>query len=245
MKLLGELIGKDVKHLLFIDYEGTQFDHEIIAIGAVLVDVDENAAPCSEPSNFKCYIKPASKVGSVITTMTGITEEFLKENGISFVQAMKDLSLFLGERTNNIKVVTYGNQDKRMLTKSFEMWNDGSSFLFSFVNYLNRNNIDISPFFAKYIRGSKNNLISLIHLREFFSIPSSGNSHDPLVDSLDLYNVYKEFSSNKDKILSSYLLLLENSDLLVEPVRRAIVRVIKGNTLSKEEFVKILEEYFK
>ena len=31
MKLIEQVIKKDTKHLLFLDLEGTQFEHEIIA----------------------------------------------------------------------------------------------------------------------------------------------------------------------------------------------------------------------
>ena len=52
MKLIEQVIKKDTKHLLFLDLEGTQFEHEIIAIGAVLVDLDEEKRVKDEIKTF-------------------------------------------------------------------------------------------------------------------------------------------------------------------------------------------------
>lgn len=41
MKSLFKLIGKR-KTIIFLDLEGTQFSHEMIAFGAVRVDLDKN-----------------------------------------------------------------------------------------------------------------------------------------------------------------------------------------------------------
>src|SRR5574344_2364013 len=200
MKLLKQII-EDCQHLLFLDLEGTQFSHEVIAIGAVLVDCDANGVPVGPDTTFKCYVKAEASVGSVVTAMTGIDEEILDKEGISFEEAMTKLNEFIGNKSANLKVLTYGNQDKHMLACSFRLVDNPSPFMTSFVNYLQRNNIDVGSFFSRYVRGKKNELVSLTHMREFFSIAPSGDAHDPLVDTIDLYHIYQAFSADKGRII--------------------------------------------
>ncbi len=243
MKLLKTVLG-ECDHLLFLDLEGTQFSHETIAIGAVLVDCDKNYKAIGEPTTFKCFVKASTDIGIVITTMTGITEEILEQEGISFSEAMMKLNSFIGKRSNNLRVLTYGNQDCHMLSCSFRLADDKSPFLDSFVKYLLRNNVDVGTFFSRYIRGKKNELVSLTHMREFFSIEPSGNPHDPLVDSLDLYHIYQAFTSDKEIIKKSYKRLLKDSNIIPVPIKNIVVDLLNGKTVKPEDLDRVLDIYF-
>jgi len=245
MKLLKTIL-KGSKNLLFIDFEGTQFSHEIIAIGAVLVKCDEECIPCCPPKTFKCYIKSKAKIGSLVTNMTGIDKELLESKGISFSEAMKKLNDFLGEDSKDLKVLTYGNQDIRMLMSSLrhDKDNENAEFLNSFVTYLKRNTVDMGAFFSRYIRGKKNELISLVKLRDYFGIKPSGNSHDPLVDSLDLYNIYLAFTTDKKLIISSYKRILRVSNIVPDPIKHIVIALLNEKTVTPEDFDRLLEKYF-
>lgn len=243
MKLLKQII-EDCDHLLFIDLEGTQFSHEVIAIGALIVDCDEKGAPVGEAKTFKCYVKAEASIGSVVTAMTGIDNEKLEKEGIPFQEAMAELNDFIGNKTNNLKVLTYGNQDKHMLSCSFRLVEKPTPFLTSFVNFLIRNNIDVGSFFSRYIRGKKNELVSLTHMREFFSIAPSGDAHDPLVDTIDLYHIYQAFSADKGRIISAYKKLLKNSNIVPQPIKTLICNLVKGQSVTPEDLDKLLEVYF-
>lgn len=245
MKLLKTIL-KGSKNLLFIDFEGTQFSHEIIAIGAVLVKCDDECVPCCPPKTFKCYIKSKAKIGSLVTNMTGIDKGLLESEGISFADSMEKLNDFIGEDSKDLKVLTYGNQDMRMLMSSLRHTHDSENaeFLKSFVTYLKRNTVDMGAFFSRYIRGKKNELISLIKLRDYFNIPASGNSHDPLVDSLDLYHIYLAFTTDKKLIISSYKRILRVSNIVPDPIKHIVVALLNEKTVTPEDFDKLLEKYF-
>jgi inhibitor of KinA sporulation pathway (predicted exonuclease) len=243
MKILKSVLD-DCQHLLFIDLEGTQFGHEVIAIGAVLIDCDKDYIPVGKPDFFKCYVKANTDIGTVIEAMTGITDELLEKEGISFEEAMERLNTFLGHRTNNLKMLTYGDQDCHMLSCSYKMTEEKSPFLKSFIGYLLRNNVDMGTFFSRYIRGKKNELVSLTHMREFFSIPPSGEAHDPLVDATDLYHIYEAFSSDKELIKKSYKKLLKDTNIIPQPIKTLIVQLVDGKDVSAADFDKILDIYF-
>jgi inhibitor of KinA sporulation pathway (predicted exonuclease) len=243
MKLLKTIL-EDCQHLLFLDLEGTQFSHEVVAIGAVLVDCDSNYKPVGTETTFKCFIKPSTDIGTVVTAMTGITDELLDKEGISFSEAMEKLNAFLGTRSVKTKVLTYGDQDCHMLSCSYRLCDDKTPFLKSFVNYLLRNNVDVGTFFSRYIRGKKNELVSLTHMREFFSLPPAGTAHDPLVDSLDLYHIYQAFASDKELVKESYKKLLKNSNIVPLPMKALIVQLIDGKDVSVDDFDKVLDIYF-
>lgn len=245
MELLKKYIGENTENILFLDIEGTQIKHEVIAIGAVLTAVDENLCPVGETTTFKCFVKPNSKVGNLVTMITGINEEILELEAIDFVEALHKLSVFLGNKTKNLKILTYGNQDKVMMKNSFRVFDDHTQFTKSFMAFIERNIVDISPFFARYINGNKSSLISLINLRNFFKLEPAGQSHDPLVDSLDLFNIYNLVSKNPSLIIDSYEQMLLNSDILPKPVKKLVISLYRGETVTKEDFLKNISEFFK
>ena len=72
-KLLTVLKGHKV--LVFMDYEGTQFSHEMIAIGAILVVIDQKTGRIKKKkAPFKTYVKAHNRIGSYVERLTGINE---------------------------------------------------------------------------------------------------------------------------------------------------------------------------
>lgn len=243
MKLLDKLLD-GTRHLLFLDLEGTQFGHEVIAIGAVLTDVNEKYVPVGEMKTFKCFVKAKTRIGPVVTAMTGIDAEELDEEGISFEESMQKLNEFMGDKVKDTKVLTYGNQDAHMLNCSYKLTENPSLFLKNFVRYLVRNNIDIGTFFSRYLRGKKNEMVSLTHMREFLNIPPSGSAHDPLVDAVDLYHVYEAFTKDKNLLKNSYKRLIIRTQIVPQPLKPLIVALIDGKNVTPEDLERVLDLYF-
>lgn len=90
MKILQNEFPKTDK-LLFLDLEGTQYHHEIIEIGAILVSLDdEKRIDRSIPfKHLKVYCKPHEEVGKVVTDLTGITEDIISEKQLIILQLIK------------------------------------------------------------------------------------------------------------------------------------------------------------
>lgn len=81
MKSLVKAINKR-KHILFIDLEGTQFSHEMIALGAVKVDLDYKFRVKKIYKGIKFYVKSVGPIGHFVQDLTGITPELLSSDGL-------------------------------------------------------------------------------------------------------------------------------------------------------------------
>ena len=72
-------ILKGRKQLIFIDFEGTQFSHEIIAIGCCKVKCDENGKIIDKDyKSYKRYVKSCGPIGKIVTNITSINNNTLK-----------------------------------------------------------------------------------------------------------------------------------------------------------------------
>ena len=81
MKQISKIV-KSYKHLVFLDFEGTQYSHEIIAIGATVASIKSNGQIKKYHASFKRYVKAKNPIGNFVTNLTGITEEKLKSEKI-------------------------------------------------------------------------------------------------------------------------------------------------------------------
>ena len=80
-----ERLLKGHKSLVFLDFEGTQFSHEMIAIGAVHAVIDRHGYIKKSKKPFRIYVKAHNRVGKIVTDLTGITEDMLKQKGVKHV----------------------------------------------------------------------------------------------------------------------------------------------------------------
>ena len=106
------------KYILFFDLEGTQHSQEMIAIGAVLCSLDKHGKIKREKAPFKRYVKAKNKVGRIVVNLTGITDDLIKEQGISFLDAMKDLKKYCGLAWKKALFVSFGTNDIRILNQT-------------------------------------------------------------------------------------------------------------------------------
>ena len=84
MKSLAKLLNNR-KHILFIDLEGTQFTHEMIAFGAVKVDLDNDGNIKKVYPGIKEYVKPIGAIGKFVEQLTGINQDLLNKNSFLWV----------------------------------------------------------------------------------------------------------------------------------------------------------------
>ena len=84
MQTLKKLL-KGHKTAVFLDLEGTQFSHEVIALGAIKCKLDENANIIEEEKNgLLVYVFAQNPIGRIIKSLTHIDEDLIAQNGISF-----------------------------------------------------------------------------------------------------------------------------------------------------------------
>ena len=94
MRQINKIV-KSYKHLVFLDFEGTQYSHEIIAIGATVASIKSNGHIKKYYASFKRYVKPKNPIGNFVTKLTGITEDKIKSDGIRFSVMLEDFKNIL------------------------------------------------------------------------------------------------------------------------------------------------------
>ena len=116
-KLVKGLKGH--KTLVFLDFEGTQFSHEMIALGAIAVTIDPKTGRIKKRKEpIRIYVLAKNKIGGYVSNLTGITEETLRKEGVTFDTAMKALKKYVGLYFKKATFITFGNHDLRILNQS-------------------------------------------------------------------------------------------------------------------------------
>ena len=118
MKRFEKLL-KTHKYVLFMDFEGTQYSHEMIAIGAVLGKLKNNGTFIAAKKPFKVYVKAKNKIGNYVVNLTGITEKKLQDEGVSFKSAITAMKKYCGLAFKKCSFCTFGNHDMKILSQSF------------------------------------------------------------------------------------------------------------------------------
>ena len=95
MKKLTRLL-KGRKYICFLDFEGTQFSHEMIAFGALFTYLNKNGEIVKQKKAIKYYVKSKNQIGKFVKNLTGITEKDLDKYGVDFATAMKELKKYCG-----------------------------------------------------------------------------------------------------------------------------------------------------
>ena len=243
--LMRELLKKLKKAncLLFIDFEGTQFTHEIIAVGAVKCYIVENGNLLDyDKEGLKCYVKARSQIGPLVSKMTSINESLLKEKGISWDEAILMIDNYLGDDKDNACIISFGNNDARMIhdsnryshPKNLHITKKWFNHYFDFLTFINN-----------YIRDERGNNYSLVNYLHLFNLTPHGVSHDPLNDAFDLMNLFFAFLKEKDIVYSKYLNVLLHEKKIPDPIKSMIKKLSSGLDLSSEEFKQMMYDYLK
>ena len=230
------------KVLVFLDFEGTQFSHEMIAIGGLCVTIDTKTGRIKKRKQpFKIYVKPHNKIGNYVVELTGITEKLIKDKGVSFDTALKALKKYVGLHFKNATFITFGNHDMRILNQSI-------SYNFTYpkdiTSQIQKNYFDYLPFISEFIRDENGNPLSLIHYCELFKVQEAGTAHDPEVDAINLANLYDAFLENIDLVKNEYLKHLQkHTGNLPYPIALTVQKLANEETVTAEEFEGFVKEY--
>lgn len=227
-------------YICFMDFEGTQFSHEMIAIGAVLATLDRKGNIKRQKEAFKIFVKAKNKVGSYVENMTGISDKLLQEQGVSFYKAMNELRNYCGSAFKKCSFVTFGNHDIRILNQSCSYNLDLPKDI---VSRIHHHYIDFSALISEFIRDANGNPYSLLNYCKLFNVKEIGTAHDPRSDAINLANLYQAFISTPDIVLEEYLKLLGNQHHLPEPIAKAVEALTSGKDFSAEEFKEAARKY--
>lgn len=240
-KKLKKLL-KGYSSVVFLDFEGTQFTHEMIAIGALHVSLDglKNIKKRKEP--FKLYVKATNNIGNYITELTGITQDILNKQGVTFYTAMQELKKYVGRNFKRSVFITFGNHDLKILNETIS---HNLSYPKEITSTIQKNYGDFAAFMNQFVKDSKGCALSLIHACEHFNAKIEGPSHDPSIDAINLANLYQAFLDNKELLANDYKNALANSIRQNEVIYEVINRLNKGETITPETYESIIKECLK
>ena len=241
MKKLNNLL-KGHRYIAFLDFEGTQFSHEMIALGAVLAVLDKNGHIKKLKPSLKIYVKAKNKIGKYVTDLTGITQDILDKKGVSFAKAMQDLKKYLGLHFKKCSFITYGNHDMRILGQSISYNLDAPKEI---CQQIQKNYIDYSVFINEFIRDKNGNPLSLVHNCELFGVALVGEAHDPAVDAINLANLYEAFLNHQDLVAEQYKSAVTKSGHFPSPVLNIIRKLNEGETVTPEVYEQEIKDYLK
>ena len=233
---------KGHKILVFLDFEGTQFSHEMIAIGAVSCGIDPKTGKIKRMKDpFKIYVRAHNKIGGYVSELTGITEDTLRKKGVTFDTAMKELKKYVGINFKKATFVTFGNHDLRIINQSI-MYN--MHYPKEITSQVQKNYLDFSALLNEFIKDDAGNALSLVHFCELFDIKEAGPAHDPEVDAINLANLYNAFVTKPDLVASEYLKHLRlHSGSFPGPINKAVVALASGKDVTAKEFEEEVKKY--
>ncbi|MCR5184579.1 MAG: hypothetical protein K6C32_00645 [Bacilli bacterium] len=241
MKKINSIL-KGRKYIAFLDFEGTQFSHEMIAIGGVLVSLDKNDRIKKMKEPFKILVKAKNKIGSYVVDLTHITEEMLKTDGVTFHTALTELKKYLGLRFKKCLFVTYGNHDMRILNQSIAY---NFSYPKDVTSQIQKNYLDYASVISEFVRDDNGNPLSLVKNCELFGVKIAEPIHDPASDAINLANLYDAFLAHPEIVEREYIKSLLKVNHFPDPIRRASEKLVNGEDLSVKEFNSFVKDYLK
>lgn len=231
-----------VKTLCFLDLEGTQFSHEMIALGAVKVNIRKDGSIKKIHRGYYTLVKAKNKVGKVVTDLTGITDNELKKNGVPFRVAVANLKKYMGRDFTKCKYITFGNHDLRIIAQSLAYNLDVKK---EDVQILIKHHFDFSEFASSYVKDENNNNYSLANFLKVFNVEFKGEQHNALADALNLVYLYDALLKRKDILKIEYTKVLAKQRHLPEPVHNVLNDLLNDKTVTKADFEKYVEESLK
>ena len=241
MKALDKHLN-NVKTLCFLDLEGTQFSHEMIAMGALKVSIKKDGTIKKIHRGIYSLVKSKNRVGNVVTELTGITDAQLKKNGVSFRQVMDMLKKYMGRDYTKCKYVTFGSHDLRIIAQSLAHNLDAKK---EDVQILIKHNFDLAEFASNYVKDENNNNYSLANFLKVFGLEFKGTQHNALSDAINLAYLYDALLKNKDIMKEEYMKVLGKMRHLPDPVHSVLEDLASGKTVTPQDFEKYVEESLK
>ena len=225
-----------------MDLEGTQFTHEMIAIGAVKVDLKKDGSIKKIHKGFYTLVKAKNRIGKVVTDLTGITDADLKEKGVSFRAAIEQLKKYMCRDYSKCLFVTFGNHDFRIMAQSLAHNLDVKK---EDVEMVIKHQFDFAEFANNYVKDEKNNNLSLANMLKVFNIDFEGTQHNALADTLNLVYLYDAFIKNREVLKNEYRKTLGMYRHLPQPIHQAIEKLANKENVTAEEFEKFVDQSLK
>ena len=237
-KVLRILKGR--KYICFLDFEGTQFSHEMIAYGAYFAYLNKNGeiVKCKNP--IRDYVKCKNSIGRYVKELTKITEKDLELYGVDFNTAMRRIKKYCGLCFKKTMFVTFGNHDIRIINQSCSYNLNAPRDI---CDVIKKNYLDFQSVIGEFVRDDNGNQLSLTHCLEKFGVEFDGTAHDPMYDAINLAKLYNEFIKQKDIVLNEYCKILKRANVGPEPVNKVIKKLLAGDTITSDEFIDYIREY--
>lgn len=233
-------VFKGHRHLVFLDFEATQFSHEMIAYGAVLVTIDKNGYITKSKNPIKRFVIPKNAIGRYVENLTKITNKEIQKFGVPFSVAMTDLKKYCGLYFKRCSFITFGNHDFRILNQSISYNLDSPKEL---CKVIKNNFVDFQAIISEFIKDDKSNPMSLSHYLDVFKLDFEGQAHDPLYDAVNLSKLYDSFMKEKDIVYNQYMKNLNKMNFNPQPVNKVIKKLLNNESVSSEEFQEYIKEY--
>lgn len=241
MKALEKILCSR-KSLCFLDLEGTQFSHEMIAIGAVKVDIRKDGSIRKIHRGIYTLVKPKNRIGKVVTDLTGITEEMVKKDGVPFRVAVDQIKQYMGRSFTKCLFVTFGNHDQRILAQSLAHNMDVNK---EDAHTLIKHAFDFAEFISAYVRDENGNTLSLANMLKVFGLEFKGEQHNALADTYNLVYLYDAMLKHRDVLTIEYRKVLGKMRHLPEPVHQLILDLLSDKTVSPTDFDNLIEDSLK
>ncbi len=226
-------------HAVFLDLEATQREADMIELGALLSDLDENGIPRSFKQGLRLYVKPSHRVGEVVKRLTGIDDSLVCSKGVPFAEAIETLKSYVGRRAPDCVFVAYGGGDMHILEQSYSFHEDADVH---FIRLIKKNYLDFSAFLSRYVKDENGNCLSLKKALDLFGIAFPGRAHDGLDDARGLALLYEAFSKNPPVLFSEYQKSLAHSHKLPEPIRRTFDKLLREGSVDVDDYLLAIKE---
>jgi inhibitor of KinA sporulation pathway (predicted exonuclease) len=230
------------RHLVFLDFEGTQHSHEMIAFGAVKVDLEDSYKVKKTYKGIHRYVLAKEPIGSYVTKLTSITQSTLNDKGISYKQAIQSLKNYVGNKLHETIFVIFGNHDLRILNQSLVYSPDADE---SFIKLVTKHSFDYSRFIAEFIKDEKGNPLSLINNLLAFNHTFKGTLHSPLDDAKNLLSLYKLVLEHPEIIFDRYSQVLKQNHHLPVPIKTLLTKILNNESVDNHTFIHAIKDYLK
>lgn len=195
---MKKVFAKALNNVVVLDLEATCWDKEanisrddmeIIEIGAVWMEKGE------VKETFKTLIKPTLHDGVLsefCTNLTGITQDELNANGVSYVEAIKAFEQWLGVCSRKYGKLdawaSWGNYDKNQFERDCKRHNKSLSLL----KFAHKNAKDYFFAYTPSFKGSA----GMAKVAGFLKIKLEGKLHRALDDALNICKIINKCKMN-------------------------------------------------
>jgi inhibitor of KinA sporulation pathway (predicted exonuclease) len=239
MKKLSRLIGHR-RTLVFLDLEGTQQSHELIALAAIKADINEDLTIKKTYKGITHLVRPKKEVGQFVTQLTKITEVDVVDKGIGYDKSMLTLRNYVGKNFKKAAFIVFGNHDARILHQSFHHSPEADETI---VKTVTQNLIDYSSFIGEFIKDQNGNPLSLINNLLVFKETFQGEHHQPLDDAKNLLLLYRRVLEHQAIILEEYLKVFKQLRHVPEPVKQLLLKIMNDQPVDKSTLIGLAKEY--